>query len=99
MEKTKFFTAYYNSKIAEFIIDFGNKKVQFRFCELLLLRKKIITLTSHNNIERIVNTRNIEILTVKNNSHIFVMDIPQLLDLRLLIDNIFQSVTTEQEVV
>ena len=33
------------------------------------------------------------VIVLKNNSHIFVMDIPQLLDLRFLIDSIFQGAT------
>jgi len=99
MHKTKYFTSYHSSNKAEFVIDFGNKKVNFTFCELLLLRKKTNILTSHNSIEHIVNNRNVEILTIKNNSHIFVMDIPQLLDLRLLIDSMFQCTAAEPEAI
>ncbi len=91
MLKTKYFSADYHSNSAEFVINFGNKKVHFTFCQLLSLRKKVLQITSHNSMVAIVNTRNIEIITVKNNAHIFVMDIPQLLDLRFLIDSIFQG--------
>lgn len=79
-----YFASYQCDKDRSFYIDFGNKKVKLSLCQLLSIRKKVqdINLEAHFDTE--LNYHGIEILTLCNREHLFVLDTLQIIDLRQL---------------
>lgn len=70
-------------------LDLGYKTIELTFCQLLALRKKIIYYTSFDKLEMLINGDNYVLLLVADKSHLLYLDIPQLLDLKDLIESIF----------
>lgn len=87
--RTKYFATYQCDLKRCFCIDFGHKSVHLSLCQLLALRNKInsINLDTHFNPE--INPSGIEILTLCNREHLFILDTHQVIDLKELMKNTF----------
>ena len=72
-----------------FYIDFGNKQVKFNFCQLLALRQKLMGINLNSHFDSDLNYHGIEILTLCNREHIFILDTLQVIDLQQLIRTTF----------
>lgn len=84
-----YFASYQCDQDRSFYIDFGNKKVKFSLCQLLCIRKKVqdIDLEAHFNED--LNYHGIEILTLCNREHLFILDTLQIIDLKQLLKATF----------
>lgn len=65
-----------------YTLDFGYKKVDLNFSQLMMLRTKINTLTTSEAIEEIIDNDNFILLFIADNQHLLYLDIPQLLQLK-----------------
>lgn len=87
--KSYYFASYQCDRSRCFYIDFGHKEVRFTFCQLLSLRQKVqkIDLDSHFNRE--LNFHGMEILSLCNREHLFILDTLQVIDLKQLLKATF----------
>ena len=58
-------------------------------------KEKINLISSHNHMVTLLDTSNIEIISVCNREHILLLDIAQIIDLKGLIEFIFTGKTEE----
>ncbi|MGB7842014.1 MAG: hypothetical protein WBL21_04445 [Salinimicrobium sp.] len=84
-----YFASYQCDHDRSFYIDFGNKKIKLSLCQLLSIRKKVqdIDLEAHFNED--LNYHGIEILTLCNREHLFILDTLQVIDLKQLLKATF----------
>lgn len=86
--QSRHYTSYQCDNGRCFHIDFQGKIVKFSFCQLLALRQQVrkINLNAHFSGE---NKNGIEILTLCNREHIFILDTSEVIDLQNLIHGTF----------
>lgn len=72
-----------------FYVDFGDKTVKLSFCQLLSLRQKIQKVNLDAHFDRDLNYHGIEILTLCNREHLFILDTLQIIDLKQLLKATF----------
>lgn len=89
MHKTKYFKSSFSTSGRNYQIDFGHKKVTFSFCQLLALRHVVNQMSAHEHLAALLNTSNSDILTLCNKEHFIILTVPQILDLKELIDLMF----------
>ena len=70
-------------------LDLGHKTIELTFCQLLVLRKKIKYYTSFDKLEKLLNGDNYVLIFVADKSHLLYLDIPQLIELKNLVESIF----------
>ncbi|WP_196887478.1 hypothetical protein [Aureivirga sp. CE67] len=95
LHTSTYFSSYQDAENQLFYIDFGNKIVTLTFHEFLHLKHKIRFMSSPRYLELVINSRNIEILTLCNRKHLFILDVPQILDLQNLVQNTCQIFEAE----
>ncbi len=71
-------------------LDLGYKVIDFTFCQLLAFRKKVLEHTSYESLENIINTDNFVLLFVADNQHVLFLDVPQLIELKELVLQVFK---------
>lgn len=81
----------YNVERNLFRLDLGYKTIDLTFCQLLSIRNKVLEKSSHFNLENILDGDNFILLFVADNKHLIYLDIPQLLELRLIVLNLFKA--------
>jgi len=86
---SKYFKSFLSASGREYQIDFGYKKVNFSFCQLLALRHSVNQMSAQKHLEELLNTANVDILSLCNKEHFIILDIAQILDLHNLIDQMF----------
>lgn len=74
-----------------FVIDFGHKSVSLTFCQLLCLRNKVNAMDLAAHFDEAQNSAGIEILTLCNRQHLFILDTHQVIALKELIKNTFAA--------
>lgn len=72
-----------------FFLDFGEKPIKLSFCQLLALRQKINAIDLNAHFDSDLNAHGIEILTLCNREHIFILDTLQIIELKELIKATF----------
>lgn len=82
--KSRFFSSFQCDTTRCFYVDFGHKKVSMNFCQLLSLRHKVSNIDISTHFEA-TNSSNIELLSLCNREHLFVLDTLQILDLKELL--------------
>ena len=83
--QSQYFAAYQCDKTRCFYIDFGHKKVKMTLCQLLSLRQKMMKIDLESHFDKKLNPNGIEIISLCNREHLFVMDTLQILDLKQLL--------------
>ena len=83
--KSHFFAAYQCDTKRCFFIDFGHKKVRMSLCQLLSLRQKVMNINLESHFDEDMNPNGIEIISLCNREHLFIMDTLQIIDLRQLL--------------
>lgn len=84
-----YFTSYQCDQERCFYIDFGNKKVKLSLCQLLAIRKKVQDIDLDSHFDKDFNAHGMEILTLCNREHLFILDTYQILDLKELLKATF----------
>jgi hypothetical protein len=87
--KSYYFSSYQCDRTRSFYIDFGHKEVKFSFCQLLSLRHKMQKINLDSHFDQDLNKNGIEILTLCNREHLFILNTLQVLDLRQLLKATF----------
>ena len=72
-----------------FFVDFGEKPIKLSFCQLLALRQKINSIDLSAHFDRNLNAHGIEILSLCNRQHIFILDTLQVIELKELMKATF----------
>lgn len=83
----------YNVERNLFRLDLGYKTIDLTFCQLLTFRKKVLEKSSHFNLENILDGDNFILLFIADNKHLIYLDVSQLLELRLIVLNLFKPKT------
>lgn len=88
LHKSHYFTSYQCDTTRRFYIDFNQKMVKLRLCQLLALRHQVqkINLEAHFNGN---NEHGLEILTLCNKEHLFVFNTIEVVDLFDLVKGTF----------
>ncbi len=84
-----YFSSYQCDRGRCFYIDFGHKEVKFSFCQLLSLRQKLQKIDLNSHFDKELNYNGIEILSLCNREHLFVLDTYQVIDLKQLLKATF----------
>lgn len=87
--KSYYFASYQSDRDRCFYLDFGHKQVKLTFCQLLSLRQKVKKINLDSHFDKDLNYNGIEILTLCNREHLFVLDTLQVIDLKQLIKATF----------
>lgn len=87
--KSYYFASYQCDRNRCFYLDLGHKQIKLTFCQLLSLRQKVqkIDLDSHFNKNQ--NYHGMEILSLCNREHLFILDTLQVIDLKQLLKATF----------
>lgn len=83
--KSDYFAAYQCDQNRCFYIDFGHKKVRMSLCQLLSMRQKVLSIDIDSHFDELQNSHGIEILSLCNREHLFILDTLQILDLKQLL--------------
>lgn len=84
-----YFASYQSDRDRCFYLDFGHKQVKLTFCQLLSLRQKVNRINLDSHFDNDLNYNGIEILTLCNREHLFVLTTLQVIDLKQLIKATF----------
>ncbi|MFD0977527.1 hypothetical protein [Salinimicrobium gaetbulicola] len=87
--KSYYFASYQCDKSRSFYLDFGHKQVKLSFCQLLSIRQKVNAINLDSHFDKDMNYNGIEILTLCNREHLFILDTLQVIDLKQLIKATF----------
>lgn len=87
--KSYYFASYQCDKSRSFYLDFGHKQVKLSFCQLLSIRQKVNSINLNSHFDKDMNYNGIEILTLCNREHLFILDTLQVIDLKQLIKATF----------
>lgn len=87
--KSYYFASYQCDHSRCFYIDFGNKQVKLSFCQLLSIRQKLQLIDISSHFDKNQNYNGIEILTLCNREHLFILDTLQVIDLKQLLKATF----------
>lgn len=87
--KSYYFASYQCDKSRSFYLDFGHKKVKLSFCQLLSIRQKVNAIDLDSHFDKDMNYNGIEILTLCNREHLFILDTLQVIDMKQLITATF----------
>ena len=87
--KSYYFASYQCDKSRSFYLDFGHKQVKLTFCQLLSIRQKVNAINLDSHFDKDMNYNGIEILTLCNREHLFILDTLQVIDLKQLIKATF----------
>lgn len=87
--KSYYFASYQCDQCRCFYIDFGNKQVKLSFCQLLSIRQKAQLIDISSHFDKNQNYNGIEILTLCNREHLFILDTLQVIDLKQLLKATF----------
>ena len=74
-----------------FQLDLGYKTIELTFCQLLSFRNNILDKSTPAALIEILNNENFILLFAADNKHLIYLDIPQLIELRNLMLNIFKT--------
>ncbi|GAA4278983.1 hypothetical protein [Aquimarina mytili] len=86
---SKYYASYQSTEDRCFYLDFGHKMVKLSFCQLLSLRYKAKQLSSHDNLEYMLNHADVTLLTFCDKEHVVLLDTLQVLDFAELIQGTF----------
>lgn len=89
LSKSKYYTLHQSDEERCYFIDFGNKSVKTSFCQLLALREKVKNINITNHFYSSENKHGLEILTLCNKEHLFILNTSEILDLTFLIKDSF----------
>lgn len=87
--KSYYFASYQCDNSRSFYLDFGHKQVKLSFCQLLAIRQKVQAIDLSSHFDKDLNYNGIEILTLCNREHLFILDTLQLIDLKQLLKATF----------
>lgn len=84
-----YYASYQCDRDRCFYIDFGHKKIKLTFCQLLSLRQKVQQINLDAHFDQEMNYHGLEILTLCNREHLFVLDTLQIIDFKQLLKATF----------
>lgn len=84
-----YFASYQCDQSRCFYVDFGDKKVKLSLCQLLSIRKKVQDIDLEAHFDGNMNYHGMEILSLCNREHLFVLDTLQIIDLKQLLKATF----------
>ncbi|RNC92549.1 MAG: hypothetical protein ED555_05575 [Allomuricauda sp.] len=87
--KSKYGTLYQDDSNRSFHLVLEHKSVSLRFCELLALREKVFSFEVASLFYDDSCPHDFKILTLCNHSHLLLLSIEQLIDLRYLVQQAF----------
>lgn len=87
--KSRFYAAYQSEKGRCFFVDIQQKRVKMSFCQLLAFRQKVIAMDLDAHFNGDLNRHGIEILTLCNREHLFILDTLEVIDLKMFVQGIF----------
>ncbi|MGS2762712.1 hypothetical protein [Sinomicrobium sp. M5D2P9] len=87
--KSRYYTAYQPEKGRCFFVDIQGKKIRMSFCQLLAFRQKILAMDLDAHFDSELNRHGIEILTLCNREHLFILDTLEVIDLKMFVQGIF----------
>ncbi|GAB2760800.1 hypothetical protein [Salinimicrobium soli] len=87
--KSYYFASYQCDLDRCFYIDFGHKQVKLTLCQLLSIRQKVKAIDLSSHFDKDLNYNGIEILTLCNREHLFILDTLQIIDLKQLLKATF----------
>lgn len=87
--KSYYFASYQCDRNRCFYLDFGHKQIKLTFCQLLSLRQKVQKIDLDSHFDEDLNYHGIEILTLCNREHLFILDTLQVIDLKQLMKTTF----------
>ena len=99
LEQTNQYTLYQSDNNRLFYIDFGSKTVQLSFCQLLAFRQKIQQLDITTHFDEALNPHGLEIITLCNNEHLFLLDTYQVIALKTLLQNAFTAMGLSKKII
>ncbi|CAM4296882.1 hypothetical protein ZORO111903_12180 [Zobellia roscoffensis] len=82
---TQYYTFFQSDKERCFYIDLVQKVVRLSFCQLLALRQKVWSINIENHFDDDFNPHGLEILSLCNKEHLFVLNTLEVLDLKELL--------------
>ena len=91
IEKSTYFSVFQHADKRSFVVDFGYRSITLTFCELLYLRKQIGKLSKHSALVEMIERGSVEIISLCNNEHFFILSPLEIIDLRELIEQLFTS--------
>lgn len=87
--KSRYYSAYQSEKGRCFLVDIQGKRVKMSFCQLLAFRQKILNMDLDAHFDTELNRHGIEILTLCNREHLFILDTLEVIDLKMFVQGIF----------
>ena len=87
--KSQYGASYQCDTTRCFYVEFGEKRMKLRFCQLLDLRKKVLAIDISTHFEPDLNPHGLEILTFCNREHLLILDTLQVLELKQLVKDTF----------
>ncbi|MBC9797439.1 hypothetical protein [Sinomicrobium weinanense] len=87
--KSRYYAAYQSKKGRCFFVDIQDRRIKMSFCQLLAFRQKILAIDLDAHFDAELNRHGIEILTLCNREHLFVLDTLEVVDLKMFIQGIF----------
>lgn len=87
--KSRYYTAYQPEKGRCFFAEIQGKRVKMSFCQLLAFRQKVLSIDIDAHFDPEQNRHGIEILTLCNREHLFVLDTLEIIDLKMFVQGIF----------
>lgn len=71
-----------SDRFCKYRLKIFTKEIALTFPQLLQLRANLLTYTSSEKLDEIVNNENFVLLFIADKQHLIYLDIPQLLDLK-----------------
>lgn len=87
--KSRYYTAYQPEQGRCFFVDIQGKRVRMSFCQLLAFRQKVSAIDLDAHFDPGLNRHGIEILTLCNREHLFILDTLEVIDLKMFVQGIF----------
>ena len=90
--QSTYYTLYQATNERCFYIDFGQKTIRMPFCQLLSLRHKVMSIDIADHFDSDLNTHGLEVLTLCNKEHLFILNTLEILDLKNLVEHGFLAI-------
>lgn len=97
--QTPSFSVYQCDRKRCFNVDFGHKEVHLSFCQLLAFRNKVNAIDLAAHFDEELNPSGLEILSLCNREHLFILDTHQVIELKELVKNTFASLELHTAIV
>jgi hypothetical protein len=94
LEKSSCFSVFQHDNKRSFVVDLGTRSITLTFCELLYLRKELLSFMQHDVLTEMIESGRTEIISLCNNEYFFILLPLEIIDLHKLIQELFMSRTS-----